>query len=67
MSQFNREYNYSDFIAIDLIQFVKLDYRSLNQNFNLKSKVNKNNREETFGGLSLIQSRINMIIEKVIL
>jgi hypothetical protein len=67
MSQFNIEYNYSDFIAIDLIQFVKLDYRSLNQNFNLKSKVNKNNREETFGGLSLIQSRINMIIEKVIL
>jgi hypothetical protein len=67
MSQFNREYNYSDFIAIDLIQFVKLDYCSLNQNFNLKSKVNKNNREETFGGLSLIKSRINMIIEKVIL
>jgi hypothetical protein len=67
MSQFNIEYNYSDFIAIDLIQFVKLDYCSLNQNFNLKSKVNKNNREETFGGLSLIKSRINMIIEKVIL
>jgi hypothetical protein len=66
MSQFNIEYNYSDCIAIDLIKFVKLDYRALNQNFNLKLKANKNNREETFGGLSLIQSRIDIIIEKVI-
>jgi hypothetical protein len=41
MSQFNKEYNYSDCIAIDLIQFVKLDYRALNQNFNLKSKAKK--------------------------
>ncbi len=66
MSQFNIEYNKSDCIAIDLIQFVKLDYRALNQNFNLKSKTNKNNKEETFG-LSLIHSRIDLIIDKVIL
>ncbi len=66
MSQFNIEYNKSDCIAIDLIQFVKLDYRTLNQNFNLKSKTNKNNKEETFG-LSLIHSRIDLIIDKVIL